>query len=62
MTIATEESDSTSVALPKELGKLIDESIGSMGEEELRAWKRDSEKIMSDSKSRRIEFELSRTR
>jgi hypothetical protein len=52
MTIATEESDSTSAALPEESDNLIDEGIGSMSEEELRAWKRDSEKTMSDSKSR----------
>jgi hypothetical protein len=52
MATAAEKRVSTSAVLPKELENLIDESIGSMSEKELRAWKRDSEKIMNDSKSR----------
>jgi hypothetical protein len=32
--------------LPKDLVALVNESIDSMSEEELRAWKRDSAKIM----------------
>ena len=32
--------------LPKELVDLVNESIDPMSEEELRAWKRDSAKIM----------------
>jgi hypothetical protein len=52
MATAVEKSVSTSAALPRELESLIDESIASMSEKELRAWKQDSEKIMNDSRSR----------
>jgi hypothetical protein len=52
MTIAAEKPVSTSTALPKKLEDLIDESIDSMSKKELRAWNRDSQKIMSDSKNR----------
>jgi hypothetical protein len=52
MTTATEKPVSTSTALPKKLEDLIDESIDSMSNNELRAWKLDSEKIMNDSRSR----------
>ncbi|MGD0796608.1 MAG: hypothetical protein ABR910_02690 [Acidobacteriaceae bacterium] len=52
MTIATEKPASTSTALPKELEDLIDTSIDAMSKKELRAWKRDCERIMSDSRNR----------
>jgi hypothetical protein len=52
MTIAAEKPVSASTALPKKLEDLIDESINAMSKKELRAWKRDSEKIMNDSRNR----------
>jgi hypothetical protein len=52
MTTAMEKPVSTSAALPKELEDLIDASIDAMDDKQLRAWQRDSEKIMSDSRSR----------
>jgi hypothetical protein len=45
---------SPSKGLPKELVDLVEESIDSMDEKELRAWKRDSAKIMARANAKKV--------
>jgi hypothetical protein len=52
MATATDKSVSASSKLPQELENLIDQSIDAMDSDELNAWKKDSEKIMADSRHR----------
>ncbi|HEX3940200.1 MAG TPA: hypothetical protein VHX11_01820 [Acidobacteriaceae bacterium] len=52
MATVTEKPVTTSPELPKELEDLIDKQIDSMSLGELRAWKRDSAKIMKAAKRR----------
>ena len=49
MAISVKELDAAR-KLPKELENLVDESIDSMSEKELRAWKQDASKIMARSR------------
>lgn len=52
MTTLTKKPASTSQGIPKKLAEFVDQRIGSMSTRQLRIWKRDSEKIMKDSKNR----------